>query len=152
MAHGRSHYIKTLWNVTFGLWKITIMNGFIWMENKQTSQKQGTCRNFDLIMRVSVDNFFLPSINLLKILWRSYCEKITVTQFINCSNVIFTIFGNFSQQAPILCVFLAEINIPKEISSAYSSVMCSAIQVFHDIVMLIARFPWLFAKCKRCSI
>ena len=34
-----------------------------------------------------------------------------------------------------------EINIPKEISSAYSSVMCSAIQVFHGIVMLIARFP-----------
>ena len=34
-----------------------------------------------------------------------------------------------------------EINIPKEISSPYLSVMCSAIQVFHGIVMLIASFP-----------
>ena len=45
-----------------------------------------------------------------------------------------------------LYLFRAEMNRPKEISSTYSSVMCSAIQVFHGIVMLIARFPWLFAK------
>ena len=38
--------LKKLWNATFGLWKIKIMNGFIWMENKETSRKQGTCRNF----------------------------------------------------------------------------------------------------------
>ena len=39
---------------------------------------------------------------------------------------------------PIMQSFLRR--IPKEISSTYSSVMCSAIQVFHGIVMLIARF------------
>ena len=47
------------------------------MENKQTSQKQGTCR-CDFIMRVSIDNYFFPSVNIL----------------------------NFSQQIPILCVDL----------------------------------------------
>ena len=26
VAHGRSHYAKYLWNATFGLWKIRIMN------------------------------------------------------------------------------------------------------------------------------
>ena len=37
---------------------------------------------YDFIMRVSVDNYFFPAINILKILWRSYCEKISMTKFI----------------------------------------------------------------------
>ena len=36
----------------------------------------------DLILRVSVYNYFFPSVNILKMLLRSYCEKISMTEFI----------------------------------------------------------------------
>ena len=57
MTHERRNYIKNLWNATFGLWKIKIMNGFIWKENKQTSRKQGTC-NFTVLWEFSSITIF----------------------------------------------------------------------------------------------
>ena len=46
------------------------------------------------------------------------------------------------------CVLLrSEMNIPKEISSAYSSVMCSAIQVSHGIVTV-----WWLQDSHDCSL
>ena len=76
------------------------------MENKQTWQKQGTCRTFvsllwefPSITIFSVGKYFG---NIVKIiLWKKFHNRI-----LNCSNIILTIFGNFSQQAPILCVYL----------------------------------------------
>ena len=66
---------------TFGLWKIRIMNGVIWMENKQTSQKQGTCRNFVILL------WEFPSITIFSggkyfentvkiILWKNFHNRI----------------------------------------------------------------------------
>ena len=57
------------------------LNDFIWMENKQTSvtKTRNMSQLCDFIMTVSVDNYFFQSINILKILWRSYCQKITMT-------------------------------------------------------------------------
>ena len=72
-----------------------------------TTKTRNLSQFCDFIMRVSVDNYFFPSVNILKTLWRSYCEKISITNIkSNCSNVIHTIFGNFSKQTPILCVYM----------------------------------------------
>ena len=82
----RSHYINNLWNATFGLWKIRIMNG--WMVSFEWKQanitKTGNLSQLcDFVIRVSVGNYFFPSVSILRILWRSYCEKISMTEFIH---------------------------------------------------------------------
>ena len=64
-----------------GLWKIGIMNDFIWMESKQTSRKQGTCRNFVTILwelpSVTIILFFKYFENVVKIiLWKNFHDRI----------------------------------------------------------------------------
>ena len=87
-----------------GLWMVEWLD----LNGKQANiMKTGNLLQLcDLILRVSVDNYFFR----WYIFWKC-CEDHTVKKFpwpnsqLNCSNIIFTIFGNFSQQAPILCVY-----------------------------------------------
>ena len=57
----RSHYTNNLWNATFSLWKIRIMNGwmvsFEWKTSKH-HKNWNLSQLCDFIMRVSVDNYF----------------------------------------------------------------------------------------------
>ena len=77
-----AHVLKNLWNATFGLWKIRIMNGFFEWKQANITKTGNLSQLCDFTMSVSVDNYSFPSINTLEILWRSYCEKISMTEFI----------------------------------------------------------------------
>ena len=61
-----------------GLWMVEWFH----LNGKQANiRKTGNLSQLcDLILRVSVDNY--TSVNILKMLWRSYCEKISMTEFI----------------------------------------------------------------------
>ena len=49
------------------------LNGFIWMESKQTSRKEGTCRNFVILL------WAFPSVTIFSIdKYFEYCEDHTV--------------------------------------------------------------------------
>ena len=63
-----------------GLWMVEWLH----LNGKQANiTKTGNLSQLcDLILRVSVDNYFFPSVNNLKMLWRSYCEKISMAEFI----------------------------------------------------------------------
>ena len=80
VAHEHSHYIKNLWNVTFGLWKIRIINGWIISFEWKTSKHH---ENRELVVTLwfyyesSVDNFFFSVNKYLKntvkiILWKKF--------------------------------------------------------------------------------
>ena len=51
------------------------MVSFEWKTRKH--HEKNLSQLCDLILRVSVDNYFFPLVNILKMLWRSYCEKIS---------------------------------------------------------------------------
>ena len=74
------NYELSWWNVTFDN-NYEWLNDFIWKENKQKSitKTRNMSQLCDFITRVSVDNYFFPSVNIFKMLWRSYCQKISMT-------------------------------------------------------------------------
>ena len=96
-----------MWPSVFKRLELWMVGWFHLNEKQANITKTGNLSQLcDYILRVSVNRYFFPSVNILKILWRSHCEKISMTKIkIKLQYVIFTIFGNFSQQAPILCVY-----------------------------------------------
>ena len=76
MAHGRSHYFQYLRNATsvFERLELCMVEWVHLNRNKQTSPKTGNLSQLcEYITRVSVDNYFFPSINIfeniVKIIW-----------------------------------------------------------------------------------
>ena len=52
-------------------------------EKQENITKTGNLSQlFDFIMKVCIDNYFFPLINILKILLRSYCEKTSMAELI----------------------------------------------------------------------